>query len=301
MQSAKQRFDAALRARFPNNNVALIHFGDLLTEYADSGVAPPHLVAEVETADENKLWSYIWEAMLYRHLRSGGCQVRGSSTPSRQHGPDFCIDVGGLVVWIEATVPAPEGIPADYLAPPRAGEFRVKTKPDSERVLRCSSVIADKQRKFSEYRAKGLIGPDDCTVIAVNICRLSDFDIDGNGISQYPLAMEAVFPIGPIAVPILVDGAMGPAQIVPRYRLKKASGVDISGALFLNPAFANVSAVTQCYQRDIRDGLFLASIHNPLAASPLPHGALHPCKEFVADQEGDSYTIRDVAKSGSLG
>lgn len=300
MQSAKQRFDAELRVRFPNNNVAQNHFGELLTEYADSGVGPPHLVAEIETADENKLWSYIWEAMLYRHLRSSGYDVRGSSTVLRQHGPDFCIDVSGRVVWIEATVPAPTGIPPDYLAPLRSGEVRFRKKLDVERVLRCSSIIADKQKKFVEYREKGIVGAGDCTLIAVNICRLEEFDFDGNGISQYPLVMEALFPLGPIAVPISPDGAMGDAQNIPRYTLRKTSGIDVPGALFFTPEFANVSAVVQGYQREMLEGkLILSTAHNPVCTNPLPRGVLAPCKEFVAELSGDVYLLRDIARAES--
>jgi hypothetical protein len=44
----------------------------LLSQYAAWGLGPPHLIAEIETENEGKLWSYIWEAMLYRHLRSAG-------------------------------------------------------------------------------------------------------------------------------------------------------------------------------------------------------------------------------------
>ena len=82
----------------------------------------------------------------------------------------------------------------------------MKTKPDDERVLRFTSAVADKRLKLDEYRAKGIVGANDCAVIAVNICRLSDWDPDGNGISQYPLSMEAVFPIGPLAVSLTSDG-----------------------------------------------------------------------------------------------
>ena len=297
MTNTEQRITEALQRRFPNNNVAPSHFGELLTRYAESGLSPPHLVAEIETIDEGKLWSYIWEAMLYRHLCSMGYAPRNSVTVAGQHGPDFCVDCQGRTIWIEATVPSPEGIPADWLMPPRKGEIRVKTKPDQPRVLRCTSAIDAKQKKFTEYRAKGIIGANDCAVIAVNICRLSDWDVDGNGISQLPLVMEAVFPIrSPRRSNYARGRARTTTQHVPRFAVKKLSGREIQTANFLDPLFANVSAVLQGHQKDMFEkGLVLSMVHNPLAGNPLPTSLFGTRKEFVAEERGDEYEIKDMA------
>lgn len=171
----------------------------------------------------------------------------------------------------------------------RRREWRTsKTKPDVERVLRCASVIADKRKKFAQYRQKGIVWENDCTVIAVNICQLSDHDMDGNGISRYPLTMEALFPIGPLAVPIGLDGSLGEAENTARFTLRKATGNEIPGAYFLETEFANVSAVVQAYQRDTHGkDLILATVHNPLALNPLPTGLFGARKEFVAEADDD--------------
>jgi hypothetical protein len=295
--NTEQRIAEALQKRFPNNNVAPSHFGELLTQYAESNLSPPHLIAEIETTDEGKLWSCICEAMLYRYLRSIGYALRNSVTAAGQHGPDFGVDYQGRTIWIEATVPSPEGIPADWLKPPHKGEIRVKTKPDQPRVLRCTSAIDAKQKKFAEYLAKGIIGANDCAVIAVNICRLSDWDVDGNGISQRPLVMEAVFPIGPLGVPITREDELdGPAQHMSRFAIKKLNGREIQTANFLDPRFANVSAVVQGHQRHMFEkDLVLSTVHNPLASNPLPTSLFGTCKEFVAEERGDEYEIKDVA------
>ncbi len=168
--------------------------------------------------------------------------------------------------------------------------------------MRCTSTIADKQIKFDAYRAKGIIGASDCTVIAVNICRLSDLDPDGNGISRYPLSMEAVFPIGPLAVPISHEGKIdGPAQNVPRFMVRKASGKEIETTGFLSPAFAGVSAVIQAHRGHmLGEDLVLSTIHNPLASIPLPLGLFGPYKEFVAQEQGDGFEIHDVRLEARL-
>ena len=292
----KQRILAVLDRRFPNNRIAPEHFYRLIEEYAQSDSRPPHLVAEIETADEQKLWSYIWEAILYRHLRSLRYIPKNLTRASGQHGPDFAIQHGDKTIWIEAVVPSPEGVPAEWLELPRQNEIKARSMPDTERVLRCTSAICDKQKKFTEYQAKSIISPNDCTVIAVNICRLSDLDIDGNGISRCPLSMEALFGIGPIAVPILEDRTLGVAQNIPRYAIRKPSGKEVETVNFFSSTFANVSAVLQAHQRDLHQKpLILATIHNPLATNPLPRGIFHAHKEFVAKQEGEYFQIQNIA------
>lgn len=297
MMGIEPKIAAVLQKRFPNNEVAPRHFGELLVEYAKSALSPPHLLAEILTEDESKLWSYIWEAMLYRHLRASGYELRNLGNSSGQNGPDFGIDQDGRTIWLEAIVPSPNGIPPDWLETPRKGEIRAKSKPDAERVLRCTSAISAKREKFAEYRKKEIVGANDCLVIAVNICRLSDFDIDGTGISQLPLIMEAVFPFGPLAIPITREGKLdGPAQHSPRFTIKKTSGAEIQTGNFLDPRFANVSAVVQAFQKGMfNNDLILSTVHNPLAHIPLPIDLFGAREEFVAEQRGDEYQIKNIA------
>ncbi len=296
MLTKEQRIASALERRFPNNKVAPNHYGCLLAEYVESGLAPPNAIEELETGDEQKFWSLAWESMLYRHLKAQGYQLRNRNTAAGQDGPDFCFDVNGNTVWVEAVVPSPEGIPLDYLTPPKPGEIKCGKKPDQPRVLRCTSVIADKMKKFEKYRARGIIGQNDCTVIAVSICRLSDMDADGNGISQSPLVMEAVFPIGAIAIPIEADGTLGKAENAPRFVLSKLTGRDIPTGYFLDPRYSGISAVIQSHQRDMHGGaLVIATIHNPLATVPLPHGLFGAYKEFLAEEKDEFYHFSDIA------
>lgn len=291
------RINVALDGHFPKNPVAISHFGDLLSEYRGSGIAAPHLIEEIETGDEGKLWSCVWEAMLYRHLHALGYDLRGTSSARGQNGPDFCLNYGGRRIWIEAVAPAPTGMPAEFLQPAAAQEEVVsRRKPDIERVLRCTSAIGDKLKKLATYKAGGLIGANDCAVIAINICRLSDIDPDGNGISQYPLSMEAVFPIGPLAVMMARDGTInGPATNIARVSVTKPSGREISTALFLDDDSSIVSAIIQCHQRHVYNTrLSLALIHNPLALNPIPQGQFAADKEYVSNFVDDMLEVHDI-------
>jgi hypothetical protein len=66
------RITEILSGRFPKSYAR--HLGELLSAYQDSGLASPHLVEEVVSGEDGKLWARVWEAMLYRHLVSLGFQ-----------------------------------------------------------------------------------------------------------------------------------------------------------------------------------------------------------------------------------
>jgi hypothetical protein len=44
--------------------------------------------------------------------------------------------------------------------------------------------------------------------------------------------------------------------------------------------------------------LALSMVHNPLASNPLSTGLFGVYKEFVAEERGDEYMIKDVAMKG---
>jgi hypothetical protein len=159
--------------RFPQNKVAPGYFGELLSAYEASGLAPPHLVAEVTSGDDGKLLSCVWEAHLHRHLLACGFEFcRDRVGKSGQKGPDFGIIYDGKTVWIEAVCPAPEGIPQRWLDPPKSGEFQVKTMPHEQMLLRWTAAVKDKRDKLRLYAESGVIPATDSAVIAVNGCRL---------------------------------------------------------------------------------------------------------------------------------
>jgi hypothetical protein len=283
-----------LAARFPGNDEYVEHLGQLLLGYKDAGLAPPHLVPEITSGCDGKLWAGIWEAMLYRHLSSLGFTPQGTVTKSKQLGPDFAVIYEGRRIWIEAVTPSPKGIPSDYLEPPKKGEIKLKPVPYEERVLRWTSVLVDKRKKLESYRKQQIIDDTDCAVIAINSCRLQDYAPDDLGSSSLPFAVEGVFPIGSIAYPITPDGKPdGEPRNVPRYIVSKPNGSQVRTDNFLDPCFANVSAILGYWRKDMLKGsLDLTLVHNPLATIPLPRGILGARKEYVAEPEGDHYVLQ---------
>ena len=77
---------------FPGNDYYANRIAELLCAYEKSDLASPHLVEEVASGDDGKLWARVWEAMLYRHLVSLGLQPHSSGVKkSGERGPDFAI------------------------------------------------------------------------------------------------------------------------------------------------------------------------------------------------------------------
>jgi hypothetical protein len=289
-----------LTRRFPQQSVWASHFHALLCNYESSGLADPHLVTEVTSGDDGKFYARVWEAMLYRHLSTLGFVFQKPGvTKGGNPGPDFCVVRKGHAIWIEAVTPAPEGIPQDWLSPPKLGESKMRAKPYEKMLLRWTSALKDKRDKLTCSAATNVVGFNDCSVIAVNSCRLSDFAVDDLGISQLPFAVEAVFPVGPLAVPITNEGQpSGNAGNVPRHTIQKSNGQDITTGNFLSPSYANVSAIIGCYKKDMVNGtLPLTLVHNPLANVPLPRGIFGANKEYVADDKGDHYIVRPLSET----
>jgi hypothetical protein len=112
-----------------------------------------------------------------------------------------------------------------------------------------------------------------------------------------PLAVEATFPVGPIAVPISRDGQIdGEARRTPRYSIQNANGSDVRTDSFLNPLYANVIAVIGAVKWDMLKPLPLTVVRNPLAAVPLPKKIFAATKEYVADDQGDEYLLRPLTE-----
>jgi hypothetical protein len=125
----------ALERRFPNNTVAPPHFEKLLSEYEGSDLAPPNMQQEVR-AGERGLRAHIWEAMLFRYFKELGFGFLSNRVlKAGQQGPDFGLVHGDSTIWVEAIVPAPEGIPAECLEPPKRGVVTSRLVPHREILL----------------------------------------------------------------------------------------------------------------------------------------------------------------------
>ena len=136
------RIAAVLDHRFPNDEIALSHFGQLLIEDVEADHRATTPSRELETGDEGKSWScYLGSDASRRRLRGLGYEPIGITKCTGQHGPDFRVEHAGRTIWVKAVV-RPAGIAADYLESRcRAGKIRVKyLKPDDEALPSAAHV-----------------------------------------------------------------------------------------------------------------------------------------------------------------
>ncbi|MDI1236064.1 MAG: hypothetical protein PSV26_01115 [Polaromonas sp.] len=298
-----------LEKHFPGNHPRTIavreHIYKAVVEFVDSGLADPKFVRELTSNSDQKFWACVSEALIAARLR--GKQFGKRKTIGA--GPDFLVMDGSRKVWIEVICPEPINVPSDWLNP-KSGE--TITFPHEAILLRWASAIKAKSERLvgsddgirASYLKSGVVDPEDAYVIAVNGCRLRSGPFPALlGISQFPFAAEAVFPVGPYQLRIdrdtlkVVDrGHQHRPFVLNQNRAK------VPALLFLDPRFNAVSAI---WALDFNGGSAIgnsepsAVVHNPNALNPLPIGFLPADKEYAAIPKGNELVLSTVSASAA--
>tara|TARA_R110002051_G_scaffold297604_1_gene364061 strand:+ start:172 stop:975 length:804 start_codon:yes stop_codon:yes gene_type:complete len=258
--------------------------------FDESGCADNNFMRELTEGDEGQFYSRVWEAIVYDRLASNRWSLRAT-----QAGPDFRVDTEFGLVQIEAVVPAPQGIPSEWLADPEP--FKVLTHPHEAILLRWTSAISAKSTKQLLDIEKKAADSDAPFVIALNSCRLSRMREDF-GISQWPYAVEAVFPIGPVAVSLnRTTLESSEAYQSQRFAITNKNGAEIPTTIFTDPKNAHISAIvgaSALFEPAANEGsnpatVSFVTVNNPYARNPLPKGWLPNALEYYAeiDSAGD--------------
>jgi len=296
-----------IRQRYPGSGCQEALFKKLSSTcqaFVDSGLADPKFISELTSGLDAKFWSHASEALLAERLRDKTFPRRAK--PGK--GPDILVMDGNRKAWIEVICPEPVRVPESWLnlEARKVGDF-----PHEEILLRWTSAIKTKAEmligtadgKKAGYIKKGLVGADDAYVIAVNGCRLRNGPFSALiGISQFPFAVEAVFPIGPYQLRVdqtTLEVVGGGHQV--RVNIKNHNQAPIPTSIFLDPRFSRVSAI---WAVDL-DGASVignreptAVIHNPLATLRLSVGFLAADEEYVAETTGDNeYVLRRISSA----
>jgi type I restriction enzyme S subunit len=189
--------------------------------------------------------------------------------------------------------------------------MQVITFPHVDILLRWTSAIkakaeqllGDRKGTIQGYLKDGIVGPDDAYVIAVNGCRLRSGPFPALlGISQFPFAAEAVFPIGPYQIQIdretlkkVGDGHQH------RPFVKNKNGSDVPAYTFLDPYFAPISAI---WAVDVNGtsavgGLEpMVVIHNPNATNPLPLKFLPSDADYACTSQASDLLLERIPRDG---
>lgn len=282
--------DKFLLARYPggsNERIKVREFVHCLCRrHIELGLGDQNFESNLCSGNEARYWQFLSEALLAHELLDAGLDVQ----PSRD-GPDFLVMHEGRKIWVEVICPEPSGIPENWLGhePNRRVTF-----PHEAILLRWTSAIKEKAGKLLGnpeknelgYLKKGVVGPDDSYVIAVNGRLLRGVFNGLMGISQHPFAVEAVFAVGPYQITVdrtSLKATEGGHQHRPT--ISKPKGLPVPSYTFLDPAFQAVSAI---WATDIDDcwvignAKQMAVVHNPLATTPAPERLLPATSEYVA-------------------
>jgi hypothetical protein len=105
-----------IAGRFPRDHPLARYYLDLWRSFERSGLADladRHFVRELTSGEDGKFEQRAWEMVLARRL-----SAEGHTLFSADQGPDFGLRYQNRTIWVEAIVPSPIDIPADWLAAP---------------------------------------------------------------------------------------------------------------------------------------------------------------------------------------
>lgn len=228
---------------------------------------------------QNHFLQRFWEMYICVAFLRHGFTV----TKVGDQGPEFFVTIDGLRVWVEAVAPT-QGIGSDYVPELPYGEaFDV---PVEKVILRYTSALFDKLKKYNEFLKKGIVQETDCYVVAINSTGIPHARYG----SALPYHVHALLPFGNLAVAI--DGKTSKITdsfFQYRDQVIKRNGEPneepISTKPFLEPAYAGISAVihsaVDCANGPLEVGADFDVLHNPLANCGLSLESLPWCRHRI--------------------
>lgn len=283
-QSEEKAIYNFIDQRWPRHKRPRAYVLDTWERFNQQGLAKGNFVSDLISGEDSKLFQRLWEMVLARHLIEQGFELQ-----SNDPGPDFSFYLDGKKVWIEATAPEPIGLPEKWLS--QKGVNRI---PHKQILLRWTNALSVKKAKFLKYRRKGIVQDNDVCVIAITGHLLGG---ELRGVSQLPWAVEAVFPIGPLAVDINKQtGEHSALYTSERWTVRKLNRTDVPTDSFLNQANRYISAVVGCSRcwKDVA-GYEMSIVHNPFADNRFPHKQFGADLEYVCESgEDEDYAIYEI-------
>jgi len=236
----------------------------------------------------------FWEMYLTCTLISKSLSVVPKQT--RAQGPDILVDDSSRRIFLEAITPSQgDNYNPDRVPNPAFNTNKAERLPDTEIILRYSSAIADKYRKYLAYLEQGIVSPSDSYIIALNSCKIGILaKVEA---SDLPRIVKSVLPIGDIKVTI---GKSSESTVSSHHQyqpnISRSSGSDVPTDLFIRDDYAVISGVLYSHS-DIADrpnqmGDDFIFIHNPKSTqNAVPHGYFKLGTEYLVKLEKDSFSV----------
>jgi len=209
-------------------------------------------------------------------------------------GLDFYIPE--LNCWVEV-VNATDGEPGKIDSIPAIDYKQYAGYPEDKVILRLANAISVKFKKIRSDLENNLLKPDQPIVLCIS----------GGGLSEripmypeggFPQIMKALLPVGDLRLWFARNTQQFLSkEFVYKGALNKANGSTVSTECFLDNTNRFISAVIYSYanagmpcERPKR-GCDFYTIHNPLAANPLPEGFINCGVEYTVSLNEELITI----------
>jgi hypothetical protein len=211
---------------------------------------------------------HFWEMYLACTLKDNGNDLL---IKTRWKGPDIEIKSADFSrIWVEAIAATP-GYGEDRVHLPKLDNEMIYV-PQEQIVLRYTTAIDAKYKKYTYYKNENIIGISEPYIIAVNGNKVPCASDDEN-----PYIVQALFPIGLQFVQINWDT---PEESTTGYtyrpEIKKASGNCVPTNNFLRREYEGISGIifSRVGIREFRGkmGGDFIFVHNPFALNKLPDG-----------------------------
>lgn len=243
----------------------------------------PGFTYELLNGDEAKFQQRYWEMLLAYQLGQTGARLT-----HERSGPDFCFELDGRKIWIEAVAPNRSPEINDYYNTEilnRGGWIAADIF-----ALRWTQAITQKIEKFGRYLNKGQVRASDICVIAVNSGLLGSLGLTGK--SDHPVLIDVVFGTG--AEYALID--VNSMTIVEQGRKREPTvtnknGSAVSKQFFMDANAQQISAILASAATPEWPTPFIAA-YNPLAVNSLRRGQIGAEREYYAEDCGDHLEVR---------
>lgn len=231
--------------------------------------ADRHFPGEIRKAFQQR----FWEMYLACGLLDNGFFLKENAG----YGPDLHLKIDSNSYWLECVVPeAGEG--GNTVPEMGSGRLRV---PECEILLRYTSAIDAKQKKYEKYLSQKVVAPGDPYIIAINGASIPFAHQE----QSLPRIVKALYGIGDQYVSInpKAGGIFEEGHCIQPER-QKMSGARISTTGFLDARYEGVSAVlfslADPWNLPARFGSDFILVHNAFAKNPLPLGWLGFGREY---------------------
>ena len=183
----------------------------------------------------HELHSRFWEMFLVTSFLEDGLHLINKGSAD---GPDFKIDLGDRVLWVEAVIAGPGSSSSDNRVPAPVMGMAVDV-PHDLMILRLANSFETKFKKYKCYCSKELVTENDLFVIAINGCL-----VGSHPEALTPRIVQTLFPVGHTVLSLDKEDLNVTGQHLEyRDRISKDNESEVFTNSFLNDNYMGIDAV----------------------------------------------------------